>query len=323
MKRYKLYCIVAVALVILGTVCSLSVAADAPKTSFVPEKNLLLIGWDGVLWDDLQALLKGGHLPNLASLKASGALVHIAIKDHETCTKPGWTQICTGLSAKTSGVFSNSDFRPFPKGATIFEKLEELSDHRIFTSFIAGKAHHLGSLGPGIDWKDQIIGTGNTLSGEPWMNAKGTFDVWYGDKNREAKEVYQSLLKVLQDFSQHNRFALFAHFADPDENGHKFGEGSPEYMRAIMLCDSELGKIQDRLRDYGLENDTVVVVVTDHGFDKGQKHHFNAPDAFFAVNDSTHHYHDGNMTDIAPTMLQLLDVPKETYQKLPGEALWQ
>jgi predicted AlkP superfamily pyrophosphatase or phosphodiesterase len=325
MKCSKVVWIIAVALLVLVGGCFSAFAGNSKQPQFLPEKNLLLIGWDGVQWKHMQDLLKKGRLPNLAALKASGALVHVMVTDHDTSTKPGWTQICTGLSAKASGVYSNIDFRPFPRGASIYEKLEVLSEQKLLSVFIAGKAHNLGSLGPGIEWRDATIvnGRGNTMQGEPWMNAKGAFDVWYGDKNREAGEVGRLFSNVLENLGNNNRFAMFVHFGDPDAAGHEYGENSKEYRRAIIHCDAWLERIQSHLNQYGLADNTLVVVTTDHGFDEGKKTHAKAPDAFFATNDHSHHYHDGDMLDVAPTVLKLLDAPKATYQDLPGKALWE
>jgi len=281
--------------------------AEAP---FIPKKNLLLIGWDGVQYAHLKEMLSAGKLPNLSKLIADGSFVKITITDHATDTKSGWTQIVTGLPAEESGVFSNKNFRPFPKGSSVFEKLEELSQGVIFTGFVAGKNHNLGSLGPNIKFNKG--GRGRTQSsgfGEPWHFAKGSFDLWFGDLHREADEVGKILTLMLVQYGQHNPFAIFAHFADPDTAGHKFGENSSQYEQAIIACDEWLGVTIKTLHRLNILEKTLIVLTTDHGFDEGQKSHKNAPECFLAVNDKSHRYSDGDMKQIAPTILELLEVP--------------
>ena len=301
---------------------SVEAIAQANAAPFTPTKNLLLIGWDGVQWNHLNELLEAGKLPNLAKLKASGALEHIKITGHKTCTKPGWAQINSGLSAKTSGIYSNAEYRPMPAGATICERLEALSERKVFTCFIAGKSHHVGSVGPNVGFK--VRGkTINTGEGEPWYFSRAGYDIWLGDTHRNADEVGGLLMGMLREYAPHNRFAIFAHFADPDSAGHKSGENSADYENAIIACDSWLGTSIARLEKLKLLDDTLVVVVTDHGFDEGAKQHNDAPDAFFAVNDNTREYHGGDMIDIAPTILTLLGVPGATFSVLPGKPLWE
>lgn len=296
--------------------------AQASAIPFTPAKNLLLIGWDGVQWNHLNELLKAGKLPNLAKLKAEGAFEHIMITDHKTCTKPGWAQINSGLSAKSSGIYSNIKYRPMPAGATICERLEALSGRKVFTGFIAGKSHHIGSAGPNVSFKvrNRVASTGE---GEPWYYARAGYDIWLGDTHRNADEVGGLLMGILREYAPHNRFAIFAHFADPDSAGHKSGESSADYENAIIACDSWLGTSIARLEKLKLLDDTLVVVVTDHGFDEGAKQHNDAPDAFFAVNDAMHKYHDGDMLDVAPTILTLLGVAGSTFSNLPGKPLWE
>jgi predicted AlkP superfamily pyrophosphatase or phosphodiesterase len=285
-------------------------------------KNLLLIGWDGVQWNHVNELLDAGKLPNLAKLSADGAFVHTKVSDHETCTKPGWAQINTGLSAKTSGIYSNFKYRPLPAGATICERLESLSGNKVFTGFIAGKSHHIGSAGPNVSYgvRGKVVNTGE---GEPWYFSRAGYDIWLGDAHRNADEVGGLLLEMLREYAPHNRFAIFTHFADPDSAGHKSGENSDDYEKAIIACDSWLGAAIARLEKQKLLDDTLIIVVTDHGFDEGAKQHNNAPDTFFAVNEAEHKYHDGDMMDIAPSILTLLDVPEASFSALPGKPLWE
>ncbi len=301
-----------VLLLLPSSYASRSLETRAVDGEVALHKNLLLIGWDGVQWEHLNEMLSAGRLPNLSGLIEKGTLLKLRITDHSTDTKSGWTQISTGLPAKISGVYSNSDYQPFPKGASIFESLEELTGYRVFTGFVAGKSHNLGSLGPGITYSENGLRgrTKSTGEGEPWYNAKGSFDLWYGDMPRKADEVGTVLLKMLKAYGRSNRFAVFAHFADPDSAGHKFGENSVEYEEAIIKCDDWLGRVLALLVKLDLWKETVLVVTTDHGFDEAKKSHKYAPDCFFAVNDRGGSFQEiSDMKDIAPTILSLLGVP--------------
>jgi len=102
-------------------------------------------------------------------------------------------------------------------------------------------------------------------------------------------------------------FFIFIHFEDPDREGHKYGEGSPEYKEAIKACDNWLGQIVDKLKKLGIYEQTLIYVTTDHGFDKGKKTHSYAPHTWLATNDKNI-IRNGDRADIAPTILKRFGV---------------
>lgn len=62
----------------------------------------------------------------------------------------------------------------------------------------------------------------------------------------------------------------FIHFDEPDGVGHGDGHDSPGYYEELKKVDLRLGKILQAVKDAGIEEKTVVIVVSDHGgIDKG------------------------------------------------------
>ena len=53
----------------------------------------------------------------------------------------------------------------------------------------------------------------------------------------------------------------------PDSTQHQFGVGSPEAITALRLVDQQLGLLQDKLKQMGLQGKTDIIVACDHGFD--------------------------------------------------------
>lgn len=274
--------------------------------SFELQDNLLLIGWDGVQWNHLQELLHAGRLPNLEALQKLGTLVSLEITDHTTDTKAGWTEINTGLSASASGVYSDLKFSSIPPGKTLYERLKKLTRNTVFTGFVSGKSSDLGSA-----------------AGEPWYYAHVSFSEWHGDKARKAGEVGDIFLGMLDEQKPGSRFAIFAHFSDPDSAGHADGENSDEYTAAIVKCDEWLGTVRTTLGELGLAGNTIIAITTDHGFNEGARSHSEATKTFFAVNDTTHTYHSGNQIDIAPTLMALLGAPATSFSDMTGKPLWE
>lgn len=62
----------------------------------------------------------------------------------------------------------------------------------------------------------------------------------------------------------------FIHFDEPDHIGHSAGHDTPAYYAELKNVDRRIGKIMQAVKDAGIEKETVIMVVSDHGgIDKG------------------------------------------------------
>ena len=52
---------------------------------------------------------------------------------------------------------------------------------------------------------------------------------------------------------------------NPDSTEHPYGVGSPDYHLALKAQDELLGKLQSKLAELGMDKDTDLIVVSDHG----------------------------------------------------------
>jgi hypothetical protein len=264
------------------------------------EKNVILIGWDAALREDVFWLLNQGLLPNLEALGRSGALVNVTVSDHRTDTKAGWTQILTGYRWRKTGIFSNTYwFHSIPLGYTIPERLENhFGKDQIVTGFIVGKLNHM----------EVVNGTGSCPAGNfthqaPYANFPSQLDV-VSNGERDATVVGSLDLQFIENNTS-NHFFAFLHFADVDNAGHNSlgGENSTMYLDAIVKCDYWLGRILGELNALNMTQNTLIYVTADHGFDVpyGLSHNF-APNIFLATNDSDVMRNWGDQVDIAPTI---------------------
>ena len=57
----------------------------------------------------------------------------------------------------------------------------------------------------------------------------------------------------------------FVCYDEPDGVGHREGHDTPQYYAMLKRCDEELGELLDALRTAGMEKDTLVLVIADHG----------------------------------------------------------
>lgn len=81
-----------------------------------------------------------------------------------------------------------------------------------------------------------------------------------------------------------------------------------------------MGQIINKLKEPGIDHQTLIYVTADHGFDEnplefkrtGRKgEHFNAPYVWLVTNDSQIKRHQGSQLDIAPTILNRFGVDLE------------
>jgi len=282
-------------------------------------KNVILIGWDGTDRDTVLNLLQTGKLPNLKKIMRTGTFIRTEITTGKTETKPGWAEILTGYSGKITGVIDNrTDYKPIPKGYTIFERLKEaFKKQGIVTIFLAGKRPNLGARGwhrvwfrgPRNSWDleelwrklnpppDEIL----TFEGEPYNLTKDSLDVYQNGLGK-ADVVGQKTVECIKKFKK-SRFFLFTHFEEPDEQGHVYGGYSNEYIEGILKDDYWLGVIISTLKNYGIYEKTLIYVTTDHGFNKNGYDHRYEPHTFLVTNDPKVIGHIGDRKDITPTIL--------------------
>jgi arylsulfatase A-like enzyme len=296
-------------------------AQNAPP---VP-RNVILISWDGVDRAVLRELLVAKRLPNLAALFAEGSLQEMEVVGHATHTKPGHAEMLTGLAAETTGVITNDQFAPIPEGFTIFERLQQyFGRDKIRCIFVGSKDANVGGRGAGEIKPDprklHLPEYRESLKrGEPFHLTKKHLDLFDAD-TRLAPASVPLFLKAIEA-NQSPQFFAFLHLAEPDNNGHLFGDESAEYREGVVQCDEWLGKIVAWLKEHKLYDDTRIYISTDHGFDKGTKNHLNAPNIWLATNDKAV-ARGGNQSDIAATILWRFGVELEKLEpKLIGRPL--
>ncbi|OHB76684.1 MAG: hypothetical protein A2Z25_13850 [Planctomycetes bacterium RBG_16_55_9] len=317
------------------------VAADRPQ-------NVILFGWDGAQRAHVNECLARNELPNLQKLIDQGKCVQIDIEG-KTDTKAGWSQILTGYYPEVTGVFSNGNYQPIPKGLSLFERLEKrFGPENFVTVAVIGKRAHCGEIDPprkvrldaeekqtkkkkekavqpgaGKKAQGKIIEENGvkyrSIPGSPYYNMYTALEAWEFGLMQDAK-VGTRAIELLDKYKD-KPFFFFVHFAEVDHAGHKHGENSKQYNDALISNDLWTGKIIEKVRQLGLGEKTQFYVTADHGFNEDKPNHSFAPYVFLATNNKAVS-RNGRRQDVAPTILEAFGLDVSTLEpRLDGISL--
>jgi hypothetical protein len=281
-------------------------ASQAGSQPSAPYSQMVVVAWDGAQMPHTQAMMQQGKLPELSKLVGEGGMAPTWITTHCTATLAGFAEILCGYPPTITGCYGVNNHKPIERELTVFYRLKEHFNRNITTLLIAGKGRRMSAE-----------------PGGPYYEAVPDMDVCIAKGARENPEIGKLAMKYLDQYARPgSRYFYFIHFKEPDSYGHRYGEDSTEYEGAIMVLDEWLGKIRAKLKDRGVAATTAVCVLTDHGFDEGQRTHLHAPDAWMATNWTA--LNEGDQADVAPTILAAFGVDpyQFTEPRLPGRPLW-
>lgn len=290
-------------------------------------ENVVLIGWDGCDRNRVSELLSAGHLPYLQALAKDGHFLPVAVRG-TTDSVAGWSEILTGYGPEVTGVFSGQKYTPIPEALSPFPKLKrawQLRGKQLFCAAILAKPGSFGNTNlptqpptatppttatnVGSTEPNRVANGTRTANSNPGVAAYfwRTVDVWVSGAGSNA-QVAQLAIELIESHRS-GPFFIFVHFAEADTAGHAYGEQSEQYKAGISNNDYWTGRVIDKLRVLGLLDNTLVIVTTDHGFNRGTKAHTNAPDAFLVTNDPLIRT-PGTRADIMPTIFDRLRIDK-------------
>jgi hypothetical protein len=224
--------------------------------------------WDGTEKTVLDKIYNQGKLPFLSSV---GAIYNLTCNEDcfedncmRTVTKPQHATMLTGCLADVHGIYSNSKYQLIPDETTVYE-LIEAADPSYKTAHIAGKPANVGE--PTF---------GNIVEDIDFFNADAT-------NPSVGTDIAINLISQWKD----DNFFIFCHFRQPDNIGHKYGKNTQEYRDAIKRNDKELGRILAALYANGADAQTIIYVLSDHGFGCPRpKQHMCSPNTFIVSNDA-------------------------------------
>jgi len=299
---------------ILQSPVSFDRIVDPPPSA----KRLILIGIDGMQHHHYTVMLAAGNLSNFTRLMSRGGrnTTH-NITGHTTLsTAPGNAEFYTGLNSSLTGITDNTCDNPVPNSNTTFERLEAFNSS-IVTGVIYGKDTCyipdgvLRNARADINWFDNR----STYTNTQWTD--GTACAFARNASTRAREFTAN--------HSNQSFFLALYFGTPDCSGHVGGDNSANYNNSFIEVDRAFGILLDDLRDKGIENDTQILITTDHGWNEGTTGHSTfatdnlilpliTNNASMIANATT----DGSreQCEIAPTVLHFFGMAPSQYQDM-------
>ncbi len=255
----------------LTTALAISPAVRAETVDFV-----IHISVDGLHADHLRNLIDNDSTtsPKYASFKrlvVEGATTYNARTDYDlTNTLPNHTTMLTGRPALQPTGQPNTVHHGYTFNGTpiVGQTLHNQGNPNLpYVAGVFDVAHDHGKSTALYPEKPKF-----EIFEQSWNLAEGAPDVTGSDDGKDKIDSYfnpatQTVhTKFVNDMRFHHFNYSFVHFFRPDNAGHGFGWGTPQWNDAVAVVDTQLGAILDLVdNDAALKNRTVVILSADHG----------------------------------------------------------
>ena len=235
MKKISIYLLVVICIGYILQSCN-----EKPSASDRLFEHVIVIGIDGLTVDGLRE----AKTPVMDNLIANGAIKYDARAVLPTVSAPNWGSMVHGAGPEATGLIANDrnkwmqpvDISRMGKFPNIFhivrEQLPEAEQGAIF---------HWGGFGQ--------------LLQEETVNRYNTYD--------SPEETTHQVCDYINDKKPAFLFIQLDHV---DGAGHRNGYGNtPKYLIAVEKADSLVGLIMESIHQSGMGNNTLVMIVSDHG----------------------------------------------------------
>jgi len=223
----------------------LALAAALPARA-ADRHPVLLISIDGLRPDAvLEADRYGLKVPTLRGLVAQGAHAREVINVNPTVTNPNHTTLVTGVLPNEHGIYNNRPFEPSEKGGKSYSLYSQIKAPTLW-----GAAKAAGLKTGSLFWP--VTDDAKDID----FNLRDGSDE---DDGKIADDAIALIEKERPDL-------LTIHFVSLDHEEHKSGPFSAEANAILERIDTAIGRVIAAERN--AHPDTVVAVVSDHGFFK-------------------------------------------------------
>ncbi|MBB4034825.1 hypothetical protein GGR21_000712 [Dysgonomonas hofstadii] len=224
---------------IIAILFQLNAVAQQPATGI---EHVIVIGIDALSVEGL----KKASTPNMDKLIRNGALCEHVRTVQPSSSAANWGSMLMGAGTEIHGV-TNNDWR--------------INDHSL-KAVVVDKQGFFPTVLSVIRAQraDAELGMIYHWSGFGDLFEKGLASV---DKTYPTQE--ETALAMAAYIKEKKPMFLFSQFDDVDAAGHHDGHMSQGYMDCIGRTDSLVGIIVDAVKEAGIENKTMIMIVSDHG----------------------------------------------------------
>lgn len=223
--------------------CMLSFALAA-RADKAPSgiKHFFVIGIDAMSTQGMEK----ANTPNMDYLIKNGSISRSVRTVIPSSSAPNWASMLTGSGVEAHGVNSNNwlpdNYVVKPVGVT---------EYGIYPTivYVVRKQLPNDKIGMFYQW---------TGFGTLFEKNVATVDKSYPSEIKTAEALANYIRTEKPTFT-------FSHFDDVDHTGHTFGHMTKEYLKSIEDADKCVGMVIKAVRDAGIEDESVIMIVADHG----------------------------------------------------------
>jgi len=252
-------------------------------------EHLIVISYDAFSEDQWEM---ASRLPNLSTLINNGVHSNQLKSVYPTLTYVVHTTIATGVYPNKHGIHHNNPFQPFVKedeqswfwfrdaikAPTIYDAARQ---QRMSTAGILWPVSGKSSIKYNIPEIRAIKKENQALkvlkSGSPLYCIE--MELKYGRLRKGIEQPYLDDFTAscaVETIKRKKPNLLMLHMIDLDDAKHMYGTDSDEVKQVVTRMDARLGDIMQAVDEAGIKDDTVIMVLGDHGqFNVRYKVHLN------------------------------------------------
>lgn len=224
-----------------------------PASAASERPYVLLISLDGFRWD----FINRGLSPNIEWIAENGVEAISLEPVFPTKTFPTHYSIVTGMYAENHGMISNS-FIDRETGERFGLRDRDMVEN---AKYYQGEAiwetlRRNGIITASYFWPGSEIN----------IEYRRPHHYHQYDHDRSHLDRIEGVIEWLQLPEKNRPQFLTLYFSDVDSEGHRTGPYSDEINETIVLADSLMGILLDRLEDIDMLDKINIILVSDHGF---------------------------------------------------------
>lgn len=248
------------------------------KMGTTKSKHLIVISYDAFSEDNWE---KASRLPNLSKLIKNGAYSKNLKSIYPTLTYAVHSTMVTGVYSGKHGIYHNNPLQPFIKED---EQSWFWFKNNIKVPTIYDAVREYGMKSAGILWP--VTGKASITYNLPEIKAikkenqalkvlrNGSpffcigMELKYGRYRKGIEQPYLddfTTMCAIDTIINKKPNLLLMHLIELDDTKHTCGTDSREIEKVLRRMDNRLGKIMEAVEKAGIKEDTVFLVVGDHG----------------------------------------------------------